>query len=68
MANMSYCRFENTLNALEDCETVLQDFPPNLSDLSESEEKSCRRLINLCTRIAEDYKYLVEEKETENET
>lgn len=48
MANMSYCRFENTLNDLEDCaEHILDD------DLSEREKKNRKMLIDICRDIVE---------------
>lgn len=49
MSNMSYCRFENTLKDLRDCDEHLFD-----NDLSEEEEKARERLIQLCKKIAED--------------
>ncbi len=51
MANMSYCRFENTLRDLKDCEDAMQDD----DDMSESEERARVQLINLCIQIAKDY-------------
>lgn len=51
MANMlSYCRFENTLADLRDCEDHFQD-----GDLSNSENSARARLIKLCAGIASDY-------------
>ncbi len=47
MANMGYCRFQNTLQDLRDCEEHLSD------DLSPEEERARKRLIELCKRIAE---------------
>lgn len=49
--NMSYCRFQNTLSALRDCEQAMADG----DDLSEEEKKAKDRLIKICVRIAEDY-------------
>jgi hypothetical protein len=51
MANMSYCRFENTANDLRDCRDAMRDE----DELSESEEKARLRLIKLCAEIADDY-------------
>jgi hypothetical protein len=48
MANMSYCRFENTLSDLRDCEEHLFD-----EDLSQDEDRARRRLVELCREIAE---------------
>ena len=50
MANMSYCRFENTVKDLYDCSKNMDD-----TDLSETEEKARLRLIRICKEIAEDY-------------
>lgn len=50
MANMSYCRFRNTLQDLRDCYEHMDD-----EDIS-SEEKAARtRLLKLCDQIASDY-------------
>lgn len=51
MANMSYCRFRNTLDDLIDCyanwEESLKSYP---------EERQAReRLLKLCQRIISDY-------------
>ena len=48
MANMSYCRFHNTLVDLEDCYEHMDD------DLSEAEIRERERLIDLCRRIVEE--------------
>jgi hypothetical protein len=56
MANMSYCRFENTYEDLKDCyENIDND------DLSESEKKFKDKLVNLCCEIAKDNGYILEE-------
>lgn len=50
MANMSYCRFQNTLEDLKDCFSNMNDGPPSY------EEATARhRLIKLCSVVAEDY-------------
>lgn len=49
MANMSYCRMENTFHDLQDCE---QHF---LDDLSESETTYRNQILELAKRIAEKY-------------
>jgi len=62
MANMSYCRFENTLQDLEDCYEHLSD---DLSD-SKYEQRARERLIQLCydiTNLAES----LEDEEAEDE-
>jgi hypothetical protein len=50
MANLSYCRFRNTLSDLQDCYDNIDN------DIESSEEKRARqRLIELCMNIAEEY-------------
>jgi hypothetical protein len=51
MANMSYCRFENTLSDLEDCRDALD----RGDSLSEREAKKAKALIDLCREIADNY-------------
>jgi len=56
MANMSYCRFENTLRDLRDCYNNMDS-----DDLSESEFYSRRHMIELCMSIATEYVDLLSE-------
>lgn len=51
MANMSYCRFENTLSDLRDCLEALKN--DDLKELSRTEKKSARELIELSMGISE---------------
>lgn len=51
MSNMSYCRFRNTLNDLEDCVYALEDI--NLEDLSQEELWAAKRMRNLCEEYIE---------------
>ena len=51
MANMSYCRFENTYRDLLDCSIHIN------SDLSESESYYRKLLIELCNQIIEDFEF-----------
>lgn len=51
MGNMSYCRFENTLSDLSDCQDAL--FEDGLDDLSETELRAAKHLIQMCIDIAE---------------
>ena len=57
MANMSYCRFQNTLGDLKDCSANMDD-----RDLSYDEVRARYRLIKLCAAIAESYLHETEEK------
>ena len=50
MANMSYVRFENTLEDLNDCYRHMGDEPE-----TSSEKKKRIQLIELCVNIADDY-------------
>lgn len=51
MGNMSYCRFQNTLECLEDC----QEYMGDTSGLDSSERLARIELIQLCRDIAGDY-------------
>ena len=56
MANLSYCRFRNTLSDLQDCYDNMDN------DIESSEEKIARlRLIKMCKEIADDYGYEVQD-------
>ena len=56
MGNMSYCRFENTSNDLEDCLEAMGGFDFDRKELSSEQEKQgYDRLIELCIEIACDY-------------
>lgn len=50
MANMSYCRFSNTLEDLQECYDNMDG-----EELSKEEEKARERLIKLCSKIVYDY-------------
>jgi hypothetical protein len=49
MPNMSYCRFQNTLNDLRDCY-----YNMGSDDLSKSEFYARRHMIELCKSIADE--------------
>lgn len=58
MANMSYCRFHNTLIDLVDCEGALEDFLDNDEKdaiSSDSERSKAKQLIELCHEIADNW-------------
>lgn len=64
MANMSYCRFENTLSDLKDCRDALD----RGDSLSEREVKKAKALIDLCREIADyDDGYIDSLKEEDEE-
>jgi len=50
MANMSYCRFENTLRNLRDC----WDYWETGEELSKTEELARKALARLCKKIADE--------------
>jgi hypothetical protein len=53
MANMDYCKFENTLGDLRQCyesEDMWDD-----SDLNQWERPARKHLINLCIEIASEF-------------
>lgn len=53
MANMSYCRFRNTVNDLADCQEAINDGVLQDDELDEDERRAARRLIRICKEIAE---------------
>lgn len=62
MSNMSYCRFQNTLLDLQDCDQELGDMGDHLDGhneydepLSEEELFAAKRLLKLCKKLAERY-------------
>ena len=57
MANMSYCRFRNTLADLRDCYNALDD--EGIENLSHEEKRAAIKLIQTCEELAEVFKYLV---------
>ena len=61
MANMSYCRFQNTLGDLRDCLVALEDN----DDLSEEEARARKVLVKVCTEIVEqaDFMGLLDEED-----
>ena len=50
MSDMSYCRFQNTVGDLLECQEHIND-----TDLSEAEEAARLELIRVCRDIAEDW-------------
>lgn len=57
MPNMSYCRFENTLEDLKDCYSAMDG-----DDLSKSEFDARKQMIELCWIIFNEYSYLADEE------
>ena len=55
MSNMSYCRFQNTVKDLRDCEENIHEFLAETKEWDGGERKARRDLIEICVRIAEEY-------------
>lgn len=58
MANMSYCRFENTFGDLQDCANALEEadsIEAVEEDANEYEKPYIRRLIELCKDIVDQF-------------
>lgn len=49
MANMSYCRFENTYRDLYDCYNNINE------QLSDEEHKYRKRIVAMCQSIIDEY-------------
>lgn len=59
MANMSYCRFENTETDLRDCLYAMETSESFAElDLSDSESKALVRMKKLCEQFLEEYERL----------
>jgi hypothetical protein len=61
MANMSHCRFRNTLIDLRDCRDALSEINDWEKELSPEEAKAARRLFTLCRELAQDYTDMAED-------
>ena len=55
MANMSYCRFRNTLLDLQDCHRALDGMGDYKAELDEEELEAAIKLFRLCELLADDY-------------
>lgn len=53
--NMSYCRIENTLMALKECEEAFAEECDPFEKLSDDERYAATRLLRLCRQLADDY-------------
>lgn len=58
MPNMSYCRFENTVNDMQDCLNAIEDNECN--DLSKYEIKALQHFLEL-GRVIVDYEDNIEQ-------
>jgi len=61
MSNMSYCRFQNTVQDLRDCKEALEELEElggvdeYGEKLSQAEERAKKNLIELCEEITEAF-------------
>jgi hypothetical protein len=53
MANMSYCRFENTSRDFEDCLEAIEN--DGFDSLSENEQHYAKKLLRLSKQFAEAF-------------
>jgi len=53
MANMSYCRFQNTAGDLDDCQSAFEGLvnDPDEKPLSREELAAAKRLVKTCAAI-----------------
>lgn len=63
MSNMSYCRFQNTLNDLRDCHMNMDD-PDSLSP---DEKKAREQLLQTCAEIINDFGHEIDAYITDEE-
>ena len=55
MGNMSYCRFQNTLDDLRDCRDALMEMGDYEKELDEEEARAAKRLLRICRELADDF-------------
>lgn len=61
MANMSYCRFQNTLPDFIDCYEAMDEIGLDDNSISKEEEEAARKLYHWAKRMVEDYEGLFDE-------
>ncbi len=64
MGNMSYCRFENTSNDLQDCLDAIYNGETN--ELNDYEQRGLRRILEIAKEIVgaeNDIEYALENQE-----
>ena len=66
MANMSYCRFENTANDLRDCVHAIEAGEYN-DGISRSERRGLEEIFELAQQLVNQLEYDVEEILSSNE-
>ena len=53
--NMSYCRFQNTLEALRECVDALDEIYHDIEKLDSDERHAALQLAYLCQQFADDF-------------
>ena len=53
--NMSYCRFQNTLEALRECVDALEEIDHDIENLDSDERHAALHLAYLCQQFADDF-------------
>ena len=53
MINMSYCRFENTDNAIRECYNAVISGEVAINDMSEYEKAAYLRIAETCRELAD---------------
>lgn len=61
MANMSYCRMENTARDLQDCVNAIEDGEYTPGEMSASEMRGLRDIVELAEVITQQLEYEIEE-------
>ena len=64
MSNMSYCRFENTSDDLQDCLNAI--YNGETDDLNEYEQRGLKNILNIARTIVkmeDDIEYALENQE-----
>lgn len=51
MVNMSYCRFQNTLAAIKECDELFEADVDMIAELSEDEFRALKRMVSLLEDI-----------------
>lgn len=58
MANMSYCRFENTFADFEDCLDTLRNYgsiQAAFNDINTTDRRFIRQLVELAVQMADEF-------------
>ena len=50
--NMSYCRFQNTLEALQECLDALDEIGYDIGLLDSDERRAAKKIAHLCQQFA----------------